>query len=230
MKAAEDFASQPSALPGPGSGATCRVGSPLQASRRRAMLGGAALFALLSGGPPQGAQPAATAATAAPLSDGELREWLVGELERRNPRLGESHSERIANAVLRCTQTQQLPELTPQLMLAVMLQESDARPGVTSAKGAIGLMQVMPYVYYNLLELPGSIGHLESNVEAGCLVLADNIRRLGLRGGVSAYFWGRRRSSDTYLHGVEELLRDLEKSAPSRAHPGTSLGPADTHG
>ena len=82
---------------------------------------------------------------------------------------------------------------------------------MTSAKGAVGLMQVMPYVYYDLLELPGSIGHLESNVEAGCLVLADDIRRLGLRRGVSSYFWGNSIVSDHYVNGVESILEDLEK-------------------
>ena len=87
---------------------------------------------------------------------------------------------------------------------------------MTSAKGAVGLMQVMPYVYYDLLELPGSIAHLESNVEAGCLVLADNIRRLGLRAGVSSYFWGNAIVSDTYVKGVETILRDLEQRRPKR--------------
>jgi hypothetical protein len=139
--------------------------------------------------------------------------WLVNELEVRNPRLGSVRSRRIASAIVRCTDAQQVPELTPQLMLAVMFQESDARPGVTSPKGAVGLMQVMPYVYYDLLDLPGSIGHLESNVEAGCLVLAGNIRRLGLRAGVSSYFWGNAIVSDAYADDVDALLRDLEPGA-----------------
>jgi hypothetical protein len=104
-----------------------------------------------------------------------------------------------------------------------MFRESNARPGVTSPKGAIGLMQVMPYVYYKLLDMPGSIGHLESNVEAGCSVLADNIRRLGMRHGISSYFWGNAVVSDTYREGVESILRNLEPGTrganPPSANP-----------
>jgi len=193
----------------------------LPSGQGRALLGALALFALLSGEPHPPQSAANGPAVGADLQSGsvsaDLRPWLVSQLQLRNPRLGTSRSERIANAVVRCTERQGIEELTPELMLAVMLRESDARPGVTSAKGAVGLMQVMPYVYYDLLELPGSIGHLESNVEAGCLVLADNIRRLGLRAGVSSYFWGNAIVSDTYVKGVETILRDLEQRRLHRA-------------
>ena len=42
-------------------------------------------------------------------------------------------------------------------------------------------MQVMPYMYEELA-LPGSVSHVEANIEAGCRLLADNIRTAGRRG------------------------------------------------
>jgi hypothetical protein len=66
--------------------------------------------------------------------------------------------------------------------------------------GAVGLMQVMPHMA-SPLEVAGNLTTIESNVEAGCMILADNIRRLGEEDGISAYFWG----SD--IRGVAYLLR-----------------------
>jgi hypothetical protein len=193
--------------------------APLRTARLRALFGGALLVALLFGKPLRsgatGELPGVGSSASAARATARIRPWLVSELERRNPRLGPLRSGRIADAVLRCTQTEKLPGLTPQLVLAVMLQESNARPGVTSRKGAVGLMQVMPSTYYELLDLRGSIGHLESNVEAGCLVLADDIRRLGLRDGISSYFWGGAIVSETYAKGVEMILRGLKTRARS---------------
>ena len=152
------------------------------------------------------AMPAVSAAPA--VVEADARAELVARLSQRNPRLGSVRAQRIADAVLRCTAEQNIPELTPHLMLAVMFKESDARPHVHSPKGAIGLMQVMPYMY-KALDIPGGIAHLETNIEAGCLVLADNIRRLGYQKGVSAYFWGNQIRNTDYQQGVDEILRDF---------------------
>ena len=43
---------------------------------------------------------------------------------------------------------------------------------------------------YTPLEVAGNLTTVESNVEAGCMILSDNIRRLGEADGISAYFWG----------------------------------------
>jgi soluble lytic murein transglycosylase-like protein len=136
------------------------------------------------------------------------REGIIATVQGRNPRLGRGRAERIADSVLRCTDSQRLPDLTPRLMLSVMFQESGARPNAISPKGAVGLMQVMPGVY-SRLELAGGIAHLESNIEAGCKVLADNMRRLGRERGISSYFWGNEIRGDKYLNGVEAILRTL---------------------
>ena len=89
------------------------------------------------------------------------------------------------------------------IVTAVLLVESDARPWAESAMGAIGLMQVMPY-WAERLSLAGNLATIESNVEAGCFILADNIRRLGESKGISTYFWGRKIRGVAYLEKVEK--------------------------
>jgi hypothetical protein len=74
---------------------------------------------------------------------------------------------------------------------------------VRSPLGAIGLMQVMPYMA-EPLGLAGSLASIESNIEAGCWILSDNIRRLGEEDGISAYFWGSDIRGAVYLERVRE--------------------------
>ncbi len=149
---------------------------------------------------------------APPLSsldaDPELLRARIGSvLEKTNPRLGSVRSDRIAGAVLRCAKQQQL---APDLVLAVILVESNARPAARSPKGAIGLMQVMPHMFKQL-SLPGNIAHIEANIEAGCLLLADNIRRLGEADGISAYFWGSWIRGEGYLKRVRTVRGRLAR-------------------
>lgn len=122
-----------------------------------------------------------------------------------NPKLGPERAARVEDAVQRCTRDQ---SLAPQVVLAVMYVESGARPEARSPKGAIGLMQVMPHMF-DTLDLPGSVAHLETNVEAGCILLADNIGRLGEEDGISAYFWGSRIRGDRYLRRVQAVLDEV---------------------
>jgi hypothetical protein len=132
---------------------------------------------------------------------GALRERIADELQKRRPRLGPYRAERIASAVLRCEVHH---DLAPDLVLAIMEKESSYRPGARSPKGALGLMQVMPYMFEQL-EVPGHAAHIEVNAEAGCLLLADNIRRLGEEDGISAYFWGNHIRGRGYLEGVRRI-------------------------
>ncbi len=131
-------------------------------------------------------------------------------LDRANPHLGPATLGRIAAAVRRCERDQ---GVDAELVLRVMLVESMARPGVRSPKGATGLMQVMPHMFREL-DLPGNLAHIEANVEAGCLILADNIRRLGPDDGVSAYFWGNRIRGTRYLEEVRTALERLDREVP----------------
>ena len=164
----------------------------------------------------------ATPPVSAPLAASSMgRDQIVRQLRQRNPALGSTRALRIADAVLSCTETQQIPDLTPELVLSIMFRESGARPHAVSPKGAVGLMQVMPYMY-RVLELPGGIANLESNVEAGCLLLADNIRRLGRERGILTYFWGSDIRGDEYLRGVESILQGISEGPTARVESGRS--------
>jgi hypothetical protein len=137
--------------------------------------------------------------------EGALERGVVAALAAKAPRLDHALSTRIAASIARCEREQ---ALAPDLVLAVLMQESSGRPGARSPKGAIGLMQVMPHMY-EVLALPGGVAHVEANIEAGCRLLADNIERLGEERGISTYFWGTHDGNDLYLRGVQKLRRDL---------------------
>lgn len=136
---------------------------------------------------------------------------LVGHLRDGNSSLSGAERRRVIEAVLRSSRRY---GLDPFLVIAVLLVESDARPWAVSGKGAIGLMQVMPYMAEKL-SLAGNLTTIESNVDAGCFILADNIGRLGEARGISSYFWGRRIRGVAYLERVQETrarVRDASHS------------------
>jgi soluble lytic murein transglycosylase-like protein len=143
-----------------------------------------------------GEAPARPSAAPAQLASQRLDAAAVSQIvESANPALSPRELERIGMAVVRYSHKY---DLDPELVTAVLLVESSARPGARSPKGALGLMQVMPHVIrpYRLAGHPSTI---ETNVEAGCLILADNIRRLGEEDGISAYFWGSEIRGEGYL-------------------------------
>jgi soluble lytic murein transglycosylase-like protein len=179
-----------------------------QRRRQWRAIAGAALLISWNGVPREPASEVPYFSAEAKPAPKQSRETIIVTVQQRNPRLGRGRAERIADAVLRCTESERLTDLTPRLMLSVMFQESAARPHAISPKGAIGLMQVMPDTYRRL-ELAGGIAHLESNIEAGCKILADNMRRLGRDRGISSYFWGANIRSDQYLNGVDAIFRTL---------------------
>jgi len=138
-------------------------------------------------------------------NDNAIQRGVIAALAAKAPRIDPLLSGRIAASIARCGREQ---ALAPDLVLAVLMQESSARPGAHSPKGAIGLMQVMPHMY-EVLALPGSVAHVEANIEAGCRLLADNIRRLGEERGISTYCWGNTVGNDRYLRQVQQRRRDL---------------------
>ena len=124
-----------------------------------------------------------------------------------NPLLDPVEGDRIARAVIRYSGKY---ELDPELVTAVLLVESSARPGVRSPKGAVGLMQVMPHMMAPL-GLVGNAATIESNIEAGCWILADNIRRLGEDAGISTYFWGSNIRGLAYLERVRAAREEIHR-------------------
>jgi hypothetical protein len=148
--------------------------------------------------PIEAARPAVTAA-------------LGAHLRSRKASLSGEEQDRVVEAVLRSSRRH---ALDPYLVTAVLLVESDARPWAESGKGAIGLMQVMPHMAAQL-DLAGNLATIESNIEAGCFILADNIRRLGEERGISSYFWGRQIRGVAYLEKVQRARARVRDASPS---------------
>lgn len=164
---------------------------------------------LVSGGEtldPRGKDAAASGARGAP--DGAA---IAAHLGRLNASLSAEQRSRIARAVLRSSERH---GLDPTLVVAVIAAESSARPWVRSSKGAIGLMQVMPHMH-EPMDVAGSLTSIETNIEAGCAILADNIRRLGEDRGILAYFWGSQIRGVAYLERVEAARLAFQRQLSS---------------
>jgi soluble lytic murein transglycosylase-like protein len=175
-----------------------------------ALIGGVLLW--LSSPPgPDGVAPPAPVAESAPVAPVDSSA-IARVLTHAGGTLSEPERERIARAVIRYSAKY---DLDSELVTAVMLVESRGLPSARSAKGAMGLMQVMPAMI-EPLGMAGNFTTVESNVEAGCLILADNIRRMGEADGILAYFWGPHIRGDAYLERVqaarEEVRRILRSS------------------
>ena len=124
-----------------------------------------------------------------------------------NPNITPGESRRIAAAVIRYSAKY---ELDPELVTAVLLVEISARPAARSPKGAVGPMPVMPHMslYPNASR---SASTIESNIEAGCWILASNIRRLGEEEGISSYFWGSEIRGLAYLEKVQAAREEVRR-------------------
>jgi soluble lytic murein transglycosylase-like protein len=158
--------------------------------------------------------PPAISEDAAPVAAGPSEapeEAIARALERVNPTLSEAELARIGEAVLRYSSKYRLDA---ELVTAVLVVESGARPWAVSPKGARGLMQVMPHML-RPMGMVGNLSTIETNVEAGCIILADNIRRLGEENGISAYFWGSEIRSDGYLERVQAARARLRAATSS---------------
>lgn len=170
----------------------------------------AGVLSSLSAAPPPGDEPEPSAvatvtheSVALPADPSAIARVLV----HSGGTLSEPERERIARAVVRYSAKY---ELDPELVTAVMLVESRGLPSARSPKGAMGLMQVMPA----MLEPLGMVGNfttVESNVEAGCLILADNIRRMGEADGILAYFWGPNIRGGAYLERVRAARAEVRR-------------------
>jgi hypothetical protein len=130
-------------------------------------------LALVSGGASPEAMKASARIDARSAQDEMQR--IAAIMQEANPTLTDRESARIGRAVLGSASRF---GLDPELVSAVLLVESGARPWARSPKGAIGLMQVMPHMASGM-RIAGNLTTIESNIEAGCWILSGNIRRLG---------------------------------------------------
>jgi soluble lytic murein transglycosylase-like protein len=151
---------------------------------------------LVADAPPRAHEEASASALPEQVVSASDVSRIVGSV---SPTLSPHELERIGTAVVRYSSKY---GLDPELVTAVLLVESSARPWVRSPKGAIGLMQVMPYMAAPM-GMAGNLATIESNVEAGCIILAGNIARLGEEDGISAYFWGSKIRGVAYLGRVQ---------------------------
>ena len=163
---------------------------------------------LLSGRTPEGVLASGSDVSAAPA---DVAGDIVRRLDQLNPHLTDPQLERIRAAIFRYSEKY---SLDPLLVTAVIEVESAGRPWARSPKGALGLMQVMPYMV-NPMGLAGNPSTIETNIEAGCMILADNIRRLGESDGISAYFWGSDIRGVTYLNRVRAARSRLQREFQS---------------
>ncbi len=192
----------PSALLQPTSGSTDSMGVKMR-KLHVALLGLVAVALLADGPAPRAAQAPGPPGPAAVVSPREVASILAD----LNPHLSARELERMGNAVVRYSAKY---TLDPELVIAVIRVESGARPWATSPKGAMGLMQVMPYMAQPM-GLAGNFATIESNVEAGCFILASNIDRLGEEDGISAYFWGSNIRGITYLDRVRAARAEVRR-------------------
>ena len=177
-------------------------------SRRRVALLALLAFLLVADGRVTSAVRAAGAR--APESAFGTAE-IAATLARANRDLAPAETLRIASAIERYSLKYRID---PLLVTAVLLVESSARPWVRSPKGAIGLMQIMPHVIVPS-GLAGNLATIESNIEGGCYLLADNIRRLGEADGISGYFWGSDIRGVGYLARVQATREAVRRQAES---------------
>lgn len=98
--------------------------------------------------------------------------------------------------------------LSPQLITAVIITESSGRPFAVSPKGAVGLMQVMPF-WKEKLDIKGDLFSIDTNIMVGCYILSDNIRKWGYKEGILRYYRGGGISDDGYFVKVQNAIGRL---------------------
>lgn len=179
----------------------------------RADVGMLALLAALMVADGPAVEPAADVPEDPAVTAAQAPERIGAYLTDHNPLLTAREVDRIVASVMRCGEAY---DLDPYLVASVLHTESTARPWAVSPKGAVGLMQVMPHMY-DLFDLAGNITTIESNIEAGCVILSDNIRRLGENDGILAYFWGARIRGVSYLQRVRQARAALREPLESRS-------------
>ena len=124
-------------------------------------------------------QPSTTAST-------EQEQWIahvLPEIMKFDPSEHEARS--IAKWVWIYTQAQ---GIDPALVLALITVESRFDPFATSAVGAQGLMQVMPFWKKELGNPDDDLFDVSTNIRYGCAILANYIKRYkNIKKALAAY-------------------------------------------
>ena len=127
-------------------------------------------------------------------------------LSKVNPKLGISEIYTICSMVEKYSSLQ---GIDTELVMAIIIVESNGRIDAVSPKGAVGLMQVMPHMAEEL-GLKGDLFSIDTNIQLGTFILADNIRRWGYHRGIERYFWGTGAADDRYISKVLKALEGFK--------------------
>ncbi|WKZ31888.1 MAG: lytic transglycosylase domain-containing protein [Thermodesulfobacteriota bacterium] len=134
--------------------------------------------------------------------DADSAYWQ-GLISAMNPRLTDREAGEIVRALLRYSSRY---GLEPGLVAAIIKVESSGNPFAVSSKGAQGLMQVMPF-WKKELGVHGTLFDIDNNINAGCRILAENIRRWGFDEGIARYYRGNLPvSGENYIVKVKAAL------------------------
>lgn len=136
----------------------------------------------------------------------EARRYWGGMVAAVNPSLTSFEVNEIGRAIVRYSSQYELP---PQLIVAIIMVESGGRVFAVSPKGALGLMQVMPF-WKNQLGIDGTLFDIDNNIRAGTQILAENIRERGFEDGVALYYRGNLPvSGAAYLGKVRKAMQAI---------------------
>ncbi len=122
-----------------------------------------------------------------------------------NPALKSHEVYEIGKAVVRYSRAYRL---SPKLIVAVIKVESRGRLRAVSPRGAIGLMQVMPW-WPEVLGINGDLYSIDINIRIGSHILAENIRRWGHKEGILRYYRGGGIEDDGYFVKVQKAMEGL---------------------
>lgn len=122
-----------------------------------------------------------------------------------NPSLNEKEVLEIGVAIERYSRKYKLP---PRLVVATIIVESHGDLDAVSSKGAVGLMQIMPW-WSEELGIEEDLFSIDANIRVGCFLLSDNIRRWGYKEGILRYYRGRLLTDDAYFVKIQRVMDQL---------------------